>query len=921
MDTILHNLTTLIDYELIKNLYESYSGPKDLEFNDIIKITNLIFNECIGVFSDKPKILEQFILETSTHIKTKFHHENLITHLYGVGLFSYLVADNFDIDKNLAFKIGFFHDIGKPWAKKIIVSKNKTINNYNGHPQIGEFICDYLGLDNVITWCASYHMCSCSHHRNIGKHFNLSSSYQFISFDHDNIDKKHITKYINSLACLMLADELGRLGDTPSDFNKLIENVMYWKDLFVHEKFNSYNSLKQSVEIICKLHADNSIIINMYGHSGFGKSTATKILFDKLSKFGLKCEVAERDLCYYKVYSDITNIPLETIEYSVPQYQEIYKYITDNDLKIKVQNEWVKRLNQILDSDSKVKIIDSVQLMYPGAWEATISSLSEDAKSTYHSSLKLGYYGFPQSILERDYTPKTGVYEVLPREPNDGFTWPTLNSELSDDKSFSPDQIDIAYGTIDPIINTITNYKTHSNIIVPEVQSHLLTLINESGYEFTSHNDIIHYITKLFPLGIIQASVELNHFANFIIRFSYIDGRQIFHGPSRDYRGEMLFYNKTSNNICIARTSLPVFVDYSDLRKDPKAAELIHSSTKFNVIPKFDGSLFVLTWIQKTNPEYENFIDLVSVADPRSYKINDNGIWCFGSKGCMFAKNLMTDRGVQKRIHNSIISSYGSIDNFLETVYKEIIEQGFDTYLNLSVCFEAIDLVPTDELTVDYGRAFCPMLCWVVWDGLDKNILLPENISYINPVSPIYTFDTWEQVLQFKEEAHQRLLDGSENDEPEGYVVWIDKTNIGIKLKHPEYYVAHKPYSEKNIKKAKEIEFDPVYSKLKTRLVKFKPKPPIEDLVVENITEIYNILNEKKDLLGSRKEWALFWKSNEQKINEVLEILESNLTLYYPMFRNQIKNKGFKIAIKYFENVEKQENFCQEYLKFIKSYY
>ncbi len=923
LDSIV-SIQSYIDFDIVgtivNSVIESTEILKKFNFGEVITNTKVIYEECMFLLKKNEKIYSQVIFESQNSLKTKYHKENLLTHLFCVGTFSYIIADLFDIDKNYAFKLGFFHDIGKPWAKKIIVNKNKTINNYNAHPQIGEHICKYLGLDKEIIWCTSHHMCSCSHHRNYNKNYELSIDYQLLSFDYNELDKKNITKYINSLACLMLADDLGRLGDTPVNFNDLYGNVIFWKELVFKEKINTHNFIKKSVESICKLHPDNSIIINMYGHSGFGKSTCTKILYDKLTKLGISCEIAERDPCYYKVYSDVTGIPLESLEYSVPLYQEIYKFITDNELKIKVQNEWINRLNQILDSDSKVKIIDSVQLMYPGAWESTITSLSEDAKSTYHSSLKLGYYGFPQSILEREYIPKTGSYEIIPREPNDSFTWPTLNSELSEDKHFSPNNIDISYGTISPIINTITNYKTYSKIIVPNVQPHILTLINNSEYEFTSPNDIIDYITKLFPPGIIQASVEINHYANFIIRFSYIDGRQIFHGPSRDYRGEMLLYNKIENSISIARTSLPVFVDYSDMRKDPKADELIHSSSKFNVIPKFDGSLFVLTWIKKSNPEYENFIDIVSVAYPDSYQINDNGIWCFGSKGCMFAKNQLGDSGILKRIYNSVKASYGSIDNFLETVHKEIIEQGLDSNPNVSVCFEAIDVSPTDELTVDYGRAFCPMLCWVIWDGEEKRIILPENITYINPVSPIYTFDTWEQVIEFKDKAHERLLDGSEVDEPEGYVVWIDKTNIGIKLKHPEYYVAHKPYSEKNIKKAKQIEFDPIYSKLKTRLVKFRPKPPIEDLINDNILDVNNIFILHKHLLTSRKDWAIYWKSQEHQINKILDILENNLTVYYPIYKNQIKNKGFKLAIKYFENSENSENFNQEYLKYIKSY-
>lgn len=85
------------------------------------------------------------------------------------------------------------------------------------------------------------------------------------------------------------------------------------------------------------------------------------------------------------------------------------------------------------------------------------------------------------------------------------------------------------------------------------------------------------------------------------------------------------------------------------------------------------------------------------------------------SKGCMFAKNQYGDKGVLSRILNSVKASYHSIDNFISKVSDEIKLNMFcDLYSNISLCFEAIDSNPTDELTVDYKRLFCPFLCWIV---------------------------------------------------------------------------------------------------------------------------------------------------------------------------------------------------------------
>lgn len=445
------NIIHKIDYNISNQILENNNIFFKINIDEIIHITKTNLLDCLSLLDNI--FLSRLYDESNNYQISKYHKENLITHLYCVAICCYLLSEKFNLDKNFAFKLGFFHDIGKLYAKKTIISKKKIINNYNGHSQIGEYICNYLNLEKEIIWCTSNHMCSCSHHRNLNKNFDLSSSYQILSFN-NSLDI-NISNYINALGCLIMADELGRLGNTLSDYNLLLTHSNEWINL-MNQKINSYNYVKKSVQTISKLHPDNSIIINMFGHCGFGKSTCTQIIYNELTKLGIKCEYTDQNNFYYKVYSEKCNIPIEQL--SLEQYSQIYKYISDNELKNLVQNEWVNSLNNILGSDSKVKIIDSVQLMYPHFWKYTLNLLSPDAKSTYYSSLKIGFYGFPQSILLKEYKPKTGNYEVLPREPNDSYTYPDLNSELKNEDYFSPNNIDIAYGTINPIINTINNY-------------------------------------------------------------------------------------------------------------------------------------------------------------------------------------------------------------------------------------------------------------------------------------------------------------------------------------------------------------------------------------------------------------------------------------------------------------------------------
>lgn len=912
-------IKNLLDQEIIQDIIFNSEITKYVDINKIKnkQIDNYFIN-CIEIINTKPKLLERFIAESEEYVQSKYHKENLITHLFCVGYICSLFADKFELNPEYAFQLGFFHDIGKPWAKKYIQTKKGIKSSTRAHAQIGENICCELGLDNKISWCVSNHMCSCCHQNNLKSHWEYVGALQCLSLFDSNTSKQLVLDYAKSLSCLMLADDLGRLGDSEKNIPNAITHSNEWLNWFKEYIDCPGNPIKHSVKFLGNLHPDNSVIVHMFGLSGFGKTTAVRKLCQILDSNGITWEIAERDRSYYKIYAENHKI---SIKYAIENYdyKYVHRFIEEHDLKYLVQIDWVSQLNSILDSDSKVKIIDSVQPVYPNAWEATLSTLNPDAYSVWKLSIKFGFYGFPQSLYSREFEPKTGKVELIPRDASDGLTWPTINSELDKSEKFNPSNIDIGYGSIRFLANTIINYNTWSQLFAPEKQIHLIKMLDKLEKQSLTSNSIQDYIQKQFPPGIINSNEEYKFHNNHLIRFNYKDGMQIFHGPSRDYRGETILFDRINLTYWVGRVSLPVFSDYSDIRKDPGASELIKVCTEFHIIPKFDGSLFVLALIKSNTPQYRIITNLLQFVDKNSWIENELGIWCFGSKGCMFAKNQLGEGGVLTRITNSIKASYGTIEHFINKIGLEIKSNGFyDKYLNISLCFEAIDSNPTDELTVDYGRAFCPFLCWIVWDGESKNILLPKDILYLHPIAQITTVNTWDQVIQFRDLAHSRLLDGSESDEPEGYVIWFGNTNIGIKLKHPEYYVAHKPYSKKNMEMAKHIEFSSDYAKLRPRLIKFKPKPPIRDLINENLKNILNIFNSNLDKLVTRKTWALFWKidKNINELNDLFDIIESSITTYYPQYRNTIKGIGFGIAMDYFEKRDGWiDNFYRKYLK------
>lgn len=900
----------LIEWSEIDKLLKSYN----ISHNEIHSCLTL----CLKKILAKEKLLPQILEEISLHTKTKYHQENWITHAYCVGYITSHFASNFNIGSEYAFELGFFHDIGKPWAKQFINIKNKSFINYKGHAQIGQHIANYLNLPSSSLWAIGNHMCSCAHHGNLDNNFALCSSYQQISWN----DQTDYMLYINSLACLMLGDQLGRIivNDIAMNPEILLSHSYKWRNMFI-KKINNDTNLGSTTRILKSLYSSPIIIIHMLGHSGFGKSTTANILINKFKSTN-NISYIERDECYYNVYAANNNISKSEAK-EIP-YNKIHTSVINSLYKSQVQENWTQNLNLGLESGAQIIIIDSVQIIYPYSWNQTINSLSSIAKEIYQSSFKLAYYGFPLHLLDINYEPKTLTYQNIPRSITDNLQWPILNSELiNDTNKISSTNIDVGYGIIEPIINIITNYlssNNNSNLVSKLYESftynnqqHLIILINKLLLLNSSpdSNYLLNSICELFSPGIIIAGIEYSFTNCDILRYCYKDGIQIFCGPTRDYRGETIIFDKNTNTAHVLRVSLPVLVDYSVIKKDIFAMDeiKINEPGKFNVLPKYDGSLFVMALVKKNTPGYILlFQHIQSVHNNETkipYIITDDGIWCLGSKNCIFAKNQMfEDNGVLNRIYTSIEASYKNINKFIDALTLTINQDVFakNNWENISIIFEAIDSNTTNELTVIYDKSACPLLCFIVFDGINKKIILPDPVisQYLNPVAKIYSFDTWGQVLNFQSLAHTELLNGSFDYEPEGHIVWIANTNVGIKLKHQEYYVAHKPLSIKNISKSREIEFNSKYAKLKNRFSKFTLKPLIRSLFESDLIILFKLLSFKRQYLDTKKAWALYWKNNTQ-IYGITESMENNICIYYPQYKNHLKMKHLAIALAFFD--------------------
>lgn len=123
----MNNLVELINYQHVNNIINNYNF-EDLDLN-IIEISQIdkYLHPCLDILNNNKKIYDSLYHESKDFLVTKYHAENLITHLYTVGYLCAILSSKFNIDEEYAFKLGFFHDIGKPFAKKIIASKKKIL--------------------------------------------------------------------------------------------------------------------------------------------------------------------------------------------------------------------------------------------------------------------------------------------------------------------------------------------------------------------------------------------------------------------------------------------------------------------------------------------------------------------------------------------------------------------------------------------------------------------------------------------------------------------------------------------------------------------------------------------------------------------------------------------------------------------------
>jgi hypothetical protein len=909
--------------------------------------------------------------------------------------------------------VGLFHDIGKPFARNQF-SEKKAKPIYVGHAQLGTRLLDQIKFNkknsgsfliekykDSIMWAINHHMCSCTHMGPI-KH-NLPNIGIHMLMDLEN-NVSDLTQKIVSFAFLSVlsyADHLSRLAE---DINSSESNDTLNHSFELFERLINFDHIKNSK--ISLPNFNGKLIIQNYGLSGSGKSYFANLIKEKF-KGDFDIVHVERDKSLYTVYEKIFG-PINFTDksnYKLPSYSEVYSAVYENN-KSDVQQQWIQDLCDGLETpqtkDGIIIIIDTVQLLFPSQWNTTIESIklkSEEAYNTYINTLKIGYYGIPINMFGTvidnpdNIVSKTGKTSVLPDNSIKGLFWPNVYTE-KDKTGSSLDQNIVAYGTGSEVLifNYIKSYFNVQNKNLSEnmasntnVQHNLVHLLNSLIEEKNTKNvgDVFfHFLNQYLDksgghLRFISYRVEIENKDYQLITFTYDDGLQTFNGTTRDYRGEGVIYSKPENKFYYLRASLPVFPEMASVQKDSQILPYLVNSNLWDnleslsnpiyrklksqiqpkeisglyMVPKYDGSLFNLTFIHKSNIVYPMICSLIthniSMENSKilltSYYMVSDGLFLIGSKGTVLSKNL-----VNERIHNSILGSYESIEQFLSIASQyvcntDLFGSNIDKQI-ITMHFEAIDAIPTSELTVYYGKAWCPFFGITQYDDdiKEKKFILPLN-EYKGDwkcVADIHDCNcNWDNVFNIYTTNYDKLLDGDNIIEPEGYVLHLYGQNLNgsnewlpIKYKYKIYYTAHKPESKYNLNMALELSSNPKYEFLRQRLAKFREKPSVKQILTDLQSDITNINTQIKMSLTElavpnfntdsntmvkiivKKDWALYWKHNANlnKLNNNFESLKVALMGHYEQFKNlDIKKTVFPFLMKLYETYSLDKNISQ----------
>jgi hypothetical protein len=721
--------------------------------------------------------------------------------------------------------------------------------------------------------------------------------------------------------------------------------------------FDLYAKLKGTFVKFKPAHVPKTII-HMVGLSGSGKSYTTKFLYETFGE-NYDVIVVERDRSRYRVYSGLLGKTFQDI-INTP-YQEVYQATFEhNNL---VQEQWITdlcdALTQPILQKQQLIIIDTCQTLYPMAWKNAIDSLDEEATCEYVNATKIGYYTIPVNMLGITHQTKMIEYMSLPINTPGSF-WPHLTSEIETSNS-SGILFSYATGSLSLLREWINkNFGKITTIINPDIHQDLLHNLLNSFAQSNTHLNTCEEICTEFAKSLctIAGGCVKDHDEPFVlfrieqqtelyklITFTYRDGMQQFNMKTRDYRGEGIIYDCTTKQFLLCRPTLPVFPEMTTVVADhrvlPYIADDFHhlfppsspyhaipnmigrkEITQIIITPKYDGSLFNLTFIGSSHSMYIMITDIINKAllPSQSYYKTEKGVYLIGSKGTCFSKDP-----VNARIHRAILGSYPNINIFLEKM-NQVVNR-FDTSSDIvTLHFEAIDVTPTVELTVYYGYSAAIFFGITSYNNItnEKKFVLPSFVESIDNsirLTSLIQCNKFSNVVEMFNNAYKELLQGDDKIEPEGFVVHIfDNVNrcwFPIKYKFDLYYIAHKPNSLKNQGMAKRMVEEPEFASVIKRFMKFREKPTMATLLSQcNYTvqintlaqNNFSVLCAQHNRPPTKSEWALYWKANAVQLDPLQQVLDSTAQLvstYYPGYVEKVASRAFNLLMNLYNSLAK----------------
>ena len=847
-----------------------------------------------------------------------------------------------------------------------------------------------------IEWAINHHMCSCTHMHSIDVLENIGIQ-MMLDLGHGdlNVLSENKTVAFALLSVVSYADHLSRLADDLND-RKTSDVLNHSFSLFEklcqvnldNELFNKLPDFSGKLIILNygfsgsgKSHFSNIVKEKFSDEYDIVHIERDQSLYSVYEKYFGSTVDKTYEQIYSAMYTETT-----TTESSTSTSTSSTSTTSNNSRpnKTHVQEQWIQDLADGLDTkqtkNGQIIIIDSVQTLFPSQWLLTLNAIrlkSEEAYDAYVNSPKIGYYGIPIHMFNSEIVSKTGKHFMLPDPNVSGMFFPTL---LTENESKASDATILSYGSgsVDLLLNYIGSYfqlqnKRLSDIITIDIdaQQNLVHLLNQIVQSFQAKGQLINVGEVFFRflnnfldksgghLRFISYKIEIENKDYQLITFTYDDGLQTFNGTTRDYRGEAVIYNKLDCTFHYIRPSLPVFPEMSSIQKDQKAFPYLlniwdelenfsnstykqikskikpKTMTGLYMVPKYDGSLFNLTFVNKSNTVYpmiQSLIDNNMISTnckilSSSFYYVEQGVFLIGSKGTVLSKNP-----VNERIHNAIKGSYESVEEFLLIAQQYVNDPLLFNSNNqiITLHFEAIDAIPSPELTVYYGKAWCPFFGITTYDQVTdiKKFTLPidQHKGAWSCVADIYNCEAnWKNIQQLYKDNYEKLLNGDQIVEPEGYVIHIFNEDLNewipIKYKYKIYYTAHKPESKHNLAMALELSSNPQYKLLCQRLSKFREKQSIEQILQLAQTDISNIrdviilsniqLSEPRQTPDTlvyvivKKDWALYWR-NKKNISQFFQPMENIKVLlveHYDQLKDlNIEKFMFNFLMKIYES-------------------